>query len=87
MATATRMTATSKANLQAADRIEIHTFEHRGQLSYGVKIWANDRTAFVCGGDGFVMLYPTIGAAERAIKRVRPDVSISVVVEPIGGAS
>ena len=87
MATATRMTANSRAALQAADRIEILAFEHRGQVSYGVKVWAGDRVAFVTGGDGFVMQYPTIGAAERAIKRIRPHevLPVSANLCPVGG--
>jgi hypothetical protein len=80
---ATRMTATSKAAIQAADRVEIFTVEAGGSVSYCVKAWSADRLCLVHGGDGFAMLYPSIGAADRAVRRLRPDVSVSVSTDPV----
>ena len=79
---ATRMTKQSRENLKAADRAELRPF-HAESNGGGVALWAiylrhAERLAVVHGGDGFVMMYPTPGAAERAIKRIRPDLPFSV---------
>ncbi len=75
---ATRMTATSKAAIQAAERVEIMAVESGLSRSYCVKAWADGRLCLVHGGDGFAMLYPSVGAADRAVRRIRSDVPVSV---------
>lgn len=88
---ATRMTATSKAAIQSAARVEVFAIQGQANIagdplacrSYGVKAWLPDgRLCLVHGGDGMAMLYPSVGAAERAVLRLRPDVSISVCADP-----
>lgn len=69
-----RMTATSRENVRAADRIEV--CEVRGLWS--VKVWVGDRLGLVHGGDGLAMLYPSIGAAERAVRRINGTASVVV---------
>lgn len=78
---ATRMTATSKAAIQASQRVEIVPVESQGFTSYFVKAWADGRLCLVHGGDGFAMLYPSVGAADRAIRRLRSDAPIKVLSE------
>lgn len=67
-----RITAQSKANIQAADSAELVTFED-GQT---VKLLLRGRSSFVCGKYS-VMLYPTANDARRAIKRIRPDLELT----------
>jgi hypothetical protein len=68
--TSRRMTKLSKENIQAADRAQILVCDSGG---YFLKVWAEQRVAFVHGADGFIMVYPSVSAAERALNRIRPD--------------
>lgn len=67
-----RITAQSKANLQAADRAELVELEERQT----VKIWKGNQTAFLCGKYS-VICYPTANDARRAVKRIRPDLELT----------
>ena len=67
-----RITAQSKANIQAADRAEL-VASGEEQM---VKIWKEGRAAFVCGKEG-PMLYPTANDARRAVKRLRPKLELT----------
>lgn len=77
MTTATRMTKQSKENLQVAESITIQpTFPVPDYpVAFMVRCQLGQRVGYVHGGDGFLILYPTAGAAERAIKRIRPDLT------------
>lgn len=67
---ANRMTSTSRANLAAADRVEIVELEEgRG---YVLKAWKGSRSATMQNGDGpAIWSDPT--TARRALRRVRKD--------------
>jgi hypothetical protein len=67
-----RMTAQSRENLKVADRAEVLKVDAPG-AGYLVKIWRGERCGFLTSGDGFVMTYPSVGASERAVTRIRPD--------------
>jgi hypothetical protein len=67
-----RITAQSKANIQAADRAEL-VVSGEGQM---VKIWKEGRAAFVCGKEG-PMDYRTANDARRAVKRLRPELELT----------
>jgi hypothetical protein len=69
---AQRITAQSKANIQAADRAEL-VASGEEQI---VKVWKEGRAAFVCGKEG-PMLYPTADLARRAIKRIQPSLELT----------
>jgi hypothetical protein len=69
---AQRITAQSKANIQAADRAELVASGEEQR----VKVWKEGRAAFVCGKEG-PMLYPTANDARRAIKRLRPELELT----------
>lgn len=69
-----RMTAVSRENVRGAERIEV--FEVRGR--WAVKVWIGERLGLVHGGDGLAMLYPSIGAAERAVRRINGTVHVVV---------
>ena len=71
------MTKQSKENLQAAESITIQATypDPRYPVAFMVRAQLGQRVGYVHGGDGFLILYPTVGAAERAIKRVRPDLA------------
>jgi hypothetical protein len=72
-----RMTKQSKENLMVAESIAIQaTFpDPRYPVAFMVRCQRGNRIGYVHGGDGFLIMYPTAGAAERAIKRVRPDLA------------
>lgn len=72
---ATRMTAQSRENLKVADRAEIIPAVIDDPPAYMVKIWRGGRCGFITAGDGFVMSYPSVAAAERAVTRLRPDLA------------
>lgn len=76
-----RMTKVSRANLEAADHVQILFCDSGGFM---VKVGVQGRVAFVCGSDGFVLVYPQAGAAERAIRRIRPDITPSLYVHAQG---
>jgi hypothetical protein len=67
-----RITAQSKANIQAADKAELITLEGRET----VRLWLGEKSCFVCGKYS-VLLYPTANDARRAIKRIRPDLELT----------
>jgi hypothetical protein len=67
------MTAVSRRAILDAHAIEI--FETQGSYLIKASSKCGYRVCFVHGGDGYLLLYPTFGAAERAIHRLRPDVS------------
>lgn len=78
---ATRMTKQSKENLTVADRAELRPFSGGGSDRWAIYLFLGDRLGVVHGGDGFVMLYPSAGAAERAIFRVRSDIRVTITQE------
>jgi len=67
-----RITAQSKANIQAADSAELV----EGDFGMMVKVWKDGRVAFVHGGGG-PMIYPTANDARRAVKRLRPELELT----------
>ena len=71
-----RMTKTSKENLMVADRIEIDHFEKLGV--YTVRVWRGDRMAYLLDSEKTVE-YPTIIAARRAVRRLRPDLEPTTI--------
>lgn len=73
----TRMTKISRENLTVADTVTIEaTFPVPNYpIVYMVRLQLSQRVAYLTGGDGFLIMYPTPGAAERAIKRIRPDIT------------
>jgi hypothetical protein len=73
-----RMTAQSKANIQAADRAELIDLRVCDEEieSFAVKLWKAERTTVVSGSYGPVT-YPTIKDARRAIKRIRADLELT----------
>lgn len=71
---AARMTAQSRENLKVADRAEVRLAD-TGKADYLVKLWRGDRCGFLTAGDGMVMTYPSMSAAERAVTRLRPDLA------------
>ena len=76
-----RMTKTSRENLQAADGVRIEFCDSGG---FFVRVSLGGRVAYVCGSDGFILTYPSPGAAERAIKRIRPDIMPTLHVQGRG---
>lgn len=70
-----RMTATSRRNIQWAERAELR--EVRGR--WYVVVSRGDAVGLVYGGDG-VMLYPTVETAQRAVRRL--NATAPVVVRP-----
>jgi hypothetical protein len=67
-----RITAQSKANIQAAERAELVTMDDRETI----RLWNGEKSCFVCGKYS-VLLYPTANDARRAIKRIRPDLELT----------
>lgn len=67
-----RITAQSKANIQAADRAELLTFDDKS----AIKVFKDGRSSVVCGTRE-IMLYPTANDARRALKRLRPDLELT----------
>lgn len=61
-----RMTAQSRRNLQAADRIEIR----QSAGAWWVKVWVGELPGVAFAGDGLIMLYDSPAAAERAARRL-----------------
>lgn len=80
---AARMTATSREAVKAATNVELVNMSGL----WAVKAWNRDRLCLVHGGDGFAMLYPSVGAAERAVLRINPRVVPSVVWRGPGAAT
>ena len=75
----TRMTKQCKENLVAAERAElVNVQDEAGESSWYIQLWRGGRLGIVHGGDGLVMLYPTAGAAERALRRVRPGAPFTI---------
>ena len=74
-----RMTAVSRENVKAATRLEV--VEVSGL--WAVKVWVGDRLCLVHGGDGFAMLYPSAGAAERAVRRLNPSQPVAFIIGPV----
>lgn len=71
-----RITAQSKANLQAADRAEIVELKDLEGDRFTVKVWKNERCTFIMGGQS-VIVYPTANDARRAVKRIRPELELT----------
>jgi hypothetical protein len=71
-----RITAKSKANIQAADRAEIVELKDLEGDRFTVKIWKNERCAFIMGSQS-VIVYPTAHDARRAVKRIRKDLELT----------
>jgi hypothetical protein len=69
-----RITAQSKANIQAADRAELLEMKDLG--CFTVKLWKGERCSFVSGRQS-IMPYPTANDARRAVKRIRPDLELT----------
>ena len=68
----TRLSATSKAAIIAADSIEIVPVENgEGIAHYGVYAWRGGALCACHDGKGMFQLYPTLGDADRAIHRAR----------------
>jgi hypothetical protein len=76
-----RMTKTSRENLTAADQVRIEFAECGG---FFVRVARGDRVGYICGSDGFILSYPSPGAAERAVKRIRPDITPTLHVQGQG---
>lgn len=70
-----RMTKTSKDNLVVADEAKIQEMKGGG---FGVQVFRNGNSAFLNAGDG-IMIYETINKAERAIRRIRPELKITTI--------
>lgn len=72
-----RMTKQSKENLLVSESVTIQaTYPVPNYpVAYMVRCQLGQRVGYVHGGDGFLIMYPTPGAAERAVKRVRPDLA------------
>ena len=64
-----RMTKTSKANLLTCDDARIEPAVVGGFL---VRLQKSRMVAYVTSSDS-VLVYPTVLAARRAVKRIRPD--------------
>jgi hypothetical protein len=68
-----RLTRTSVANLKICDQVRLHKQEHRGAEYFTVSMSRGDAVAYLCGSRS-VVTYPTVMAARRAVKRIRPDI-------------
>ena len=68
---ANRMTATSRANLAAAERVEI--VELDDGAGYALQAWKGERSAMVKNGEG-VATWDDAVTARRALRRVRRDI-------------
>lgn len=66
-----RMTKISAENLKVADFIKIELFQ--GGPSCMVSVWRNGNVSYLHGSDQSPMLYPSMVAARRSVKRIRPD--------------
>jgi len=69
-----RMTATSVANLQAADKVGFYdSTDYNGNV-FGVMVWVEKggRRAFLSGSKT-PLIYKDRTQARRAVKRLRPD--------------
>jgi hypothetical protein len=64
-----RMTRISRTNLTACDSAQIEPAAPSGFL---VRLQKSQMVAYITSTDG-VVVYPTVLAARRAIKRIRPD--------------
>lgn len=71
-----RMTKTTKANLQAADRVEIDNSSSTGV--YQVRILKGGKLAYLSDSQGPIC-YKSISAARRVVKRVRPDLEPTTI--------
>jgi hypothetical protein len=71
-----RITAQSKANIQAADRAEIIELMDLEGDRFTVKVWKSERSSFIMGSQS-VILYPTANDARRAEKRIRPELELT----------
>jgi len=71
-----RLTATSIANLKAADKCGYTDMD----FLVGVTVWVerNGNRAYLCGSS-MVLVYPDQKAARRAIKRLRPDLEPTTI--------
>jgi hypothetical protein len=76
-----RMTKISRENLKGADTVRIEFCDSGG---FFVRVSRGDRVGYIFGADGFILTYPSPGAAERAIKRIRPDVNPTLHVQGQG---
>lgn len=75
-----RLSKECKAQLLVADRVVVY----RGSKVFGGDVWhiqlfRGDMTAFVWGGAGILMQYPSSAAAIRTVRRLRPDVRLELV--------
>jgi hypothetical protein len=78
------MNKQSKENLISADRAELKPFQgesNGGGVLWAIYVFRGDRLAVIHGGDGFVMFYPSPGAAERAIKRLNSALPFTVAAK------
>lgn len=75
-----RMSKLSRVQLLQADRATVY----RQVVPSGGAVWLVQlfcgaaRTAFLWGGSGVLMEYPSAAAAVRAVHRVRPDLVVNV---------
>ena len=70
-----RMTKTSKDNLIVADEAKIQEMKGGG---FGVQVFRKGNSAFLNAAEG-IMIYETINKAERAIRRIRPELKITTI--------
>jgi len=63
-----RMTAQSARNIQAADTIEITQMPSVPDR-WVIALSVGNRRGYVASGDGLIMLYNSVDAARRAVRR------------------
>ena len=81
-----RITKAARAALEVADRVLVYrqsgVFGVLGGEVWSVQMFAGPvRTAFLWGGRGVLMEYPSAAAACRAVRRLRPDVVLDVAAQ------
>lgn len=70
-----RMTKISVDNLKVAEEAKIQEMKGGG---FGVQVYRNDCSAFLQSKEGIVT-YETINKAERAVRRLRPEIRITTI--------
>lgn len=70
-----RMTLVSRKAIETADRIVIFAL---CDGAWAIRCHRGKSQSLVSGGSGWAMAYGSLGAAERAVRRLNVDVSISI---------
>jgi len=70
-----RMTKISCDNLKVAEEARIQEMKSGG---FGVQVFRNGNSAFLSSADG-VLIYDSMNKAERAIRRIRPELRITTI--------